>query len=234
MSYPLLFKLGGDWLALRDTDTYMKLWDNWWFQNYALKGASRDFTNMQFHPSGLDLSYHSISWTVALFTWILTRIVDSVTAYNLTIFAALFAAAYTAYLLVRPFLRYRAAAWLAGAVYSYAPYHLAHSGGHPDLVHLAPIPLAVLLLYKAITRTSLLAALGAALMVAISGFTSLYIMVIGLLTIGPVLIFLLLDERRWSQKQTWRIVILFGIASALLLSIRLVPILRKRSIHIGS
>jgi hypothetical protein len=229
MSYPLAFKLGGHWLALRDTDTFVKIWDNWWLQNHAFNGPSLNFTNLQFHPSGLDLSYHSISWTVAFLSWALTIVTDAITAYNLTILVALFSTAYAAYLLVRPFVSYGAAAWLAGAIYSFAPYHLAHSGGHPDLVHLAPIPLAVLLLYAAFTRPSVPAALGAAFLIGLAGFTSLYIMVFALLTIGPVLVFLLLDEHRWSQPKIWQVVLVFGVVSVLLLSIRLVPILRDTS-----
>lgn len=224
ISYPLVFKLGGQWLALRDSDTYVKLWDNWWLQEHVFNGASLTFTDLLFYPDGVDLSYHSISWTVALLSVVLETVTDSITAYNLTILIALFGTAYAAYLLARPFMRYRAAAWLAGAIYSYAPYHLTHSGGHPDLVHLAPIPLAVLLLYIAFTKQSILASLGAALMIGLAGFTSLYIMVFALLTIGPVLLFLLVDKHRWSQAEYWRIAIVFGLASVIMLSIRLVPI----------
>jgi len=226
ISYPLIFKLGEQWLALRDSDTFVKLWDNWWLQEHVFNGASLSFTDLLFYPDGIDLSYHSISWTVALLSVALGWVTDSITAYNLTILIALFATAYAAYLLARPFMRYRAAAWLAGAVYSYAPYHLTHSGGHPDLVHLAPIPLAVLLLYKAFSKSSMRAALGAALMIGLAGFTSLYIMVFALLTIGPVFVFLLVDKHRWSQARYWRIAIVFGLVSVILLAIRLVPIYR--------
>lgn len=225
MSYPLIFNLGGHWLASRDADTYVKIWDIWWLQNHAFNEPSLTYTNLQFHPNGLDLSYHSISWTVTVLSWALTSFTDIITAYNLTILVALFSTAYAAYLLARPFVNYGAAAWLAGAIYSFAPYHVAHSGGHPDLVHLASIPLAVLLLHVAITRPSVLAGLGAALMVGLAGFTSLYIMVFALLTVGPVLIFLLLINRRWSQPKIWQVVIVFGLTSALFLGIRLVPIL---------
>ena len=192
----------------------------------AFNEPSLFFTDILFHPLGLDLSFHSISWSVAFLSWALTAVTDAITAYNLTILIAIFSTAYAAYLLARPFVRYRAAAWLAGAIYSFAPYHILHSGGHPDLVHLAPIPLAVLLLFIAMTRPSLLAALGAALMVGLAGFTSLYIMVFALLTLGPVLVFLLFDKRRWTQRQVWRSVILFSLVSMLLLSVRLVPIFR--------
>ena len=229
MSSPIVFKLGGGWLALRDGDTYVKIWDNWWLREHVFNGASLTFTDLLFYPKGLDLSYHSISWTVALLSVMLGIVTDNISAYNLTILIALFATAYAAYLLARPFMRCRAAAWLAGAIYSYAPYHLAHAGGHPDLVHLAPIPLAVLLLYYAFTRKSLAAALGAALMIGLAGFTSLYIMVFALLTIGPVFIFLLVDNRSWSDIQIRRIVLVFIVVSAALLAIRLWPIYQDTS-----
>lgn len=229
MSYPLALKIGEPWLASRDTDTFMKLWDNWWLRNLAFDSPSLFFTDVLFYPLGLDLSYHSISWVVAFISLPLAAISDAIAAYNMTILIALFSTAYAAYLLVRPFVLYGAAAWLAGAIYSFAPYHITHSGGHPDLVHLAPIPIAVLLLYVAVTRPSLLAALGAGLMVGLTNFTSIYIMVFALLTIGPILFYLLVDKRRWSQCKVWHSVILFGIVSIFLLVVRLVPIFRNPS-----
>ena len=224
MTYPLFFKLGGDWLALRDADTYMKLWDNWWLQTFAFKEPSLFFTDMQFHPGGLDLSHHSISWSVAFLAWGLTLVSDAITAYNLTILIALFTTAYATYLLARPFTQYRAAAWLAGAIYGFAPYIVGHSGGHPDLVNLAPIPLAVLFLFQTFRKPSVPAGLGAALMIGLAAFNSLYIMVFALLTIGPVFLFLLLNERRWKQKEIWPAVGGFLLLSGLLLGIRLIPI----------
>jgi hypothetical protein len=229
MTYPLAFQLDKQWLALRDTDTYVKIWDNWWLRNHAFSEPSLFFTGLQFYPNGLDLTFHSISWTVAFLAWPLAIITDVITAYNLTILIAIFTTAYAAYLLVMRFVRHRAAAWLAGAVYSFAPYHLAHSGGHPDLTQLAPIPIAVILLFSAVNQTSVLSALGAALMVGLAAFTSLYIMVFALLTIGPILLFLLLDKGRWRQREVWPVVAVFIIASAVFLTIRLAPILRDTS-----
>lgn len=225
MSYPVALHLDGQWLAYRDIDTYVKIWDNWWLRSQAFNEPSFYFTGLQFHPNGLDLTFHSISWSVAFLTWFLSIFTDAISAYNLTILIALFTTAYAAYLLALRFVRYRAAAWLAGAVYSFAPYHVAHSGGHPDLAHLAPIPIAILLLFAAVRRPSLLAALGAAAMVGLAAFTSLYIMVFALLTIGPVLLFLLLDKGRWRERKVWPIVAVFAVLSAAFLAIRLAPIL---------
>jgi hypothetical protein len=76
------------------------------------------------------------------------------------------------------------------------------------------------------TRPSVLAALGSALMIGLAGFTSLYIMVFALLTIGPIFLFLLLENRRWSRSNIRPVVVAFVVTSAFLLGIRLVPILR--------
>lgn len=225
-TYPIAIRLGDPWIATRDADTFVKIWDNWWLQNLAFNEPSLFSTNILFYPQGLSLSYHSISWTVAFLSWAFSIVTDTITAYNITILVAVFSTAYAAYLLVRPFVHYGAAAWLAGAIYSFAPYHISHSGGHPDLVHLAPIPLAVLLIFTAIKRPSKIAALGAALMVGLAGFTSLYIMVFALLTVGPVLFYLLVDNGRWAERRVWNNVLLFVLVSAILLTIRLVPIFR--------
>lgn len=226
MTYPLAFQLDDQWLAFRDIDTYVKVWDNWWLRSQAFSETSFYSTRLQFYPNGLDLTFHSISWTVAFLSWPLASITDTFTAYNLTILFGIFSTAYCAYLLVIRFVHHRAAAWLAGAVYSFAPYHLAHSGGHPDLVYLAPIPIAVLLLFNAVNQTNILAALGAAIMVGLAAFTSLYIMVFALLTIGPILPFLLLGNGRWKRKDLWPVISIFIIASALFLTVRLAPIFR--------
>ena len=52
----------------------------------------------------------------------------------------------------------RTAAWMGGAVYSFAPFHLVYARANPDLAQTAPIPLTVLLFMVALTRGRLLAA----------------------------------------------------------------------------
>ena len=133
MTYPIAVNLNGSWVASYDTDTYMKLWDNWWFTQIIHTGQPLNFTPVLFYPIGLDLTFHSISWTVSGFNWLLTPLLGSIGAYNFSILFAVFATAYGGYLLLQSLGTHRAAAWLGGAVYSFIPYHITHSGAHPDL-----------------------------------------------------------------------------------------------------
>jgi hypothetical protein len=227
-TYPLALKLGSNWLAYRDIDTFMKLWDNWWLGSQAIPDRAFTSTNTLFYPLGLDLSFHSISWTVALLSNALSAAVGEITAYNLTVLLAVFSTAYAAYLLIYELLENRPAAWLGGAIYSFAPYHMAHTGGHPDLVFLAPIPLAILLLILAIRKSNGWLSFGAALMIGIAAFTSLYIMDFLLLTMGPIVLFMALEKGRWRHGAFWRTLLIAGVVALPLLALRLAPVFQEQ------
>ena len=64
-TWPLVGNLGSNWLATHDTDTFVKLWDQWWLQRSQDTGQSLLYTTDLFYPHGLDLTFHSISWIVA-------------------------------------------------------------------------------------------------------------------------------------------------------------------------
>ena len=157
LTWPLTAKLGDNWLATRDADTFVKLWDQWWLQRSLDTGQSLLYTYDMFYPVGLDLSFHSISWVVAPVSWLLTPWLGQIDAYNVTILWAIFSTAYAAYLLIYYLLQNRAPAFVGGFIYSFAPHHVSHAGAHPDLVHLAPVPLTALLLLSAFRKRPLLA-----------------------------------------------------------------------------
>ena len=227
MTYPVAFRLDGTWIALRDTDTYMNCGTNGISGSAVNLGLPLNVTHNLFYPMGVDLTYHSISWTVTALLWLLTPIFGVIGAYNFSILFAVFTTAYGGYLFIRTLVDHRSAAWLGGAVYGFIPYHIAHAGGHPDLVHLAMIPLAILLLMRAFSHSSLKAAIGAALMLGLAAWTSLYIMVFALMTFIPVLVYLMLDRRRWHDPKCWKIIAALTVVSAVLVGVRVLPIFRS-------
>jgi hypothetical protein len=227
MTYPVAFRLNGDWIALRDSDTYMKLWDQWYFGRAISSGQSLGVTHELFYPIGVDLAYHSISWTVSALNCLLTPIFSAIGAYNFSILFAVFTTAYCGYLLIRSMVNHRSAAWLGGAVYSFIPYHIAHAGGHPDLVHLATIPLAALLLIRAFSHSSMKAAAGAAIMLGLAAWTSLYILVFAFFTVFPIFIYLMLAQQRWRDAKYWRIAAVMSVVSAVTIGVRVLPIFQS-------
>ena len=229
LTWPLAAKFGTGWLAIRDDDTYVKLWDQWWLSHFWTTGQSFFYTNDLFYPQGLNLAFHSISWTVTPIALLLTAVMSHIDAYNATILIALFTTAYAAYLLIYYLLTDRTSAWIGGFIYSFAPYHMSHTGGHPDLVHLAPIPLAVLFMMIAVRNgRKQWAAIGAGIMIGIATLNSLYIMVFAILTIVPIAVFLALEQGRWRTKPFWREMVIIGAVAGSILVVRLWPVYQDR------
>jgi len=228
MTYPLVLNLGTNWTPTQDSDVFMQLWDINWLSNFS-SNQSLFYTYDLFYPNGLDLSFHSISWTTAGFSTIIAPFIGIISAYNITILWAIFSTAYAAYLFILSLLPSRSAAWLGGLVYSFIPTHILHSNPHPTLAHLAFIPLITLLMSRALRKNEVWTAVTGALLVALAALTSLYILIFVALTLIPVFLYLAIEQERWRSLQFWKITTLFAFLSTLFLAPRLYPILQNPS-----
>lgn len=228
MTYPLIVNLGTNWTPLQDPDVFVKLWDIHWLSNFS-RDQSLFYTYDLFYPNGLDLSFHSISWTTVGFSAIIAPFANTITAYNITILWALFSTAYAAYLFILSLLPSRSTAWFGGLVYSFIPAHILHSNPHPDLAHLAFIPLTALLMSRALRKNEVWSAVVGTVFVALAALTSLYILIFVALTLIPVFLYLAIEKGRWRSLQFWKITVLFAFLSTLFLAPRLYPIFQSPS-----
>lgn len=224
MTYPLILHLGDGWLPYLSNDLFMKVWDIWWLDRVVGGTSLPGYASELFYPLGLDMTYHSISWTFSALAWLFVPMAGVAGAFKLTVLVSIFTTAYSAYLLGYWLLKDRSAAWIAGAIYGFAPNYIAHSWSHAEVTLLAPIPLTVLLLSQGITRGSLLASVAAGLMFGLVGWTGLYIFGFATITLVPVTLYLALDKRRWRERRFWYLLAAFVAASALVLLPRLLPI----------
>lgn len=223
MTYPLVARLGGNLMPVGG-DTSMKLWDVWWFERMLATGQPFYFTRELFHPIGLDISFHPISWTTTAVIWLLEPLMGVFSAYKVMILVAVFSSAYAAYLLALWLTRSRVAAWFGGAVYSFSPYHLGDLRGHPDLTQLAFIPLAILCLLIGLRQRRIwMAALGGVLL-GLVAWTGLYLFGFAVITLAVLVAYEAWVERGWSEKGFWQIVGVFALAASVLLAPRLLPI----------
>ncbi|MCW5875839.1 MAG: hypothetical protein KIS85_03050 [Anaerolineales bacterium] len=228
MSYPLLFSLGGNLMPVGG-DAFMKLWDVWWLERLVTTGQPFYYTQDLFYPMGLDLSFHPTSWTVTAATWFLAQWIGIFSAYKVMIVIAIFSSAYCAYLLALWLTKNRLAAWFGGAIYSFSPYHFADLRGHPDLAHLAFIPLAVLCLLVGLRQRRLWMALIAGVLLGLVAWTGLYLFGFAVITLGVLLLYECLVERGWRRKYFWQFSVLFVSVAALLLLPRLAPVFDDRA-----
>ncbi len=134
-------------------------------------------------PLGL-FTQPATDWTGAALAAVLG---SGVAAYNALVLLTFPLAALFAYLLAHHLIGSRPAAWLAGLVYAFAPFHLAHAAYHPHVAQTQWLPLYLLALLLACQRASpvrLLLLAGSAALAVLSNFY--YGLILAVLT--PVLL----------------------------------------------
>jgi hypothetical protein len=227
MTYPLVFHLGGTQVGGRDVDTWMKLWDNWWFEQVVFHGQQPYFTTYLFHPVGADLRFHSISWVVAALSWLFSLALGRVGGYNLVTLLTTFSCGYCAYKLIDHIFHHKTAAWLGGVVFAYFPNGFSASGVWPDFSNLEWIPLLALLLILMLETGKIRYAILSAVVMALATWTSLYIMAIAGLTAGVIVLGWLTAERGWRDRIHLFHIAVFAVLALALFAPRLTPIFGK-------
>lgn len=92
-------------------------------------------------------------------------------AYNLVLLFSFILSGYFMYLLVRHLTRHEAAAFLAGVLYMFLPFHVAHSLGHFGAMQTQWLPLAILLLLMWVKQPTAWRTVGLALVVTLQSWT---------------------------------------------------------------
>src|SRR5512136_241094 len=179
MTYPLLFQLHAG-LVSHSTDVWILAWDNWWIQRALSNGQNLFCTTSMFFPAGVSLASHSFSFTHTLISLLLQVFTDATAAYNLGIWLIFPIAGLSMYLLARHVTQSRAAAWVAGLLYAFAPYHMTQALGHPHLSYVQFIPFAVLFILKAIELPRARYALGAIMALVLTAYAGPHILVVTL------------------------------------------------------
>lgn len=172
--------------------------------------TGRVFEAPMFFPAHHTLAYTdhlllqaSVMWPVFALTH------DPVFCYNLLLIGSLAGAALSMHLLARTLTGDEPAAWVAGLIFGFAPYHFTHLT-HIQLQALYFLPLSFLFMHRvcAAGRLADLVALGVVL--GLQAVSSVYYGVIGVLGIACAALVLAIATRRLRD---WRLM-LRGLAAA--------------------
>ncbi len=148
-TYPIAFEVL-EQLPDHDADVKAAVWTNWWFRRAALGPEPLDYTRYLFHPDGLDLTGHSHSPLPSAIAALLRPLAGEVGAFNFTSLAVFPLGGLGMYLLAYELTRRRAASFVAGLIWAFAPYHVTQSLAHPSLAAVAGLPFQVLFLRRAL------------------------------------------------------------------------------------
>ena len=186
-------------------DIWIALWDAWWFERVVHDGEWPLRTQYLFYPNGVDLTYHSISWTSVAVAYPLRALFGAVAGYNVmslffTVFCALGMFALANYV-----VKARAAAWLAGALFAFDPFRMTTALHHPNLGNTAFVPLVFLGLLHAWRERRWRSAWLAALALAATLLTGAHLFIMTALSLGILFVGEAWLGRRVSDRSFWAI-----------------------------
>lgn len=207
-------------------DRYVFQWTNWWVTRALSQGESLYRTQMMFYPQGVDLHFLSFSWLNTFVWWPLRSVVGNLAAYNFTVWWSWPLAGFGAYLLARELIDNRWAAFVAGLIYAFYPYHFAQRN-HLNLLSIQWIPFSLLFLVRATRQGRLRDGLYSGLFFAFSGLSSWHLLTLSAMLGGLWVLYAWLIERQAWSERAWRALIVLGVTTAVLTGPLLVPLARE-------
>jgi hypothetical protein len=227
MTYPLVGQLSTHLPGIGD-DLLVHYWNGWRTKRVLTQGGDLFYTDLIFHPQGVTLLFHNISWyNIAL--WLpLGPLVGGVAAFNLVYLANLVLCGVGMYILARYLTRSTAAAFIAGLIYAFWPYRLFEIN-HPNLITTQWLPLFLLYMMRAVREERKMRhALLAAIFLALTGYARWQLLVLAAILAGAYGVYSLAFERRhWNLRVVVALVVI-GIVALALMSPILYPMVRAQ------
>jgi hypothetical protein len=204
-------------------DRYVFQWTNWWVTHALCHGQSPYHTQMIFYPQGVDLYFLSFSWLNTFVWWPLQAIVGNLAAYNFTVWWSWPLAGFGGYLLAREVTDDRRAAFVAGLIYAFLPYHFAQRN-HLNLLSIQWIPFSLLFLIRATRRGHLWDGFLSGLFFVFSGLSGWHLMTLSGMLGGLWLLYAWLTERHEWSKKNWQTLLILVATVGLLFGPFLSPL----------
>ncbi|HEY66072.1 MAG TPA: hypothetical protein G4O02_16030 [Caldilineae bacterium] len=220
-------------------DGWQNFWNLWWVRRALLVEHRHPFfTDMLYHPTGVSLLFHTLN-PFNGFTFLPMQLAGELfAAYNSVVLFSFAVGGLGGYLLTQYALRRVPepartwAAFLAGAIYTFSPFHFAHLLGHMQVLSLEWIPFYVLYLCRGMDRAQRgpIAARDVIMPVVFLVLISLcdwYFVLYCVLFTGLVWLYLLWRRRLSLRIASWTLAV--GLLFAIVMSPLLWPMIVEAS-----
>jgi len=178
---------------------------------------------MLLYPRGVNLHFLSFSWLNTLVWWPLQAVVGNAAAYNFTVWWSWPLAGFGAYLLAREVTGDRRAAFVAGLIYAFYPYHFAQRN-HLNLLSVQWIPFSLLFLMRTVRRGRVRDGILAGVFFACSGLSGWHLLTLSGMLGGLWLVYAWLTERHEWSRENWKALMVMMVVLAALVGPLLAPI----------
>jgi len=129
------------------------MWRIWWTDFSLKNGLDFQHSNYIFYPNGIDIG-GNVAYFTTFIGVLLVQFADLTTTWNILWFSGFIFGGYGCYLLANNFNRNYLSSIIAGIIFTFTTYHMAHSLTHIALSMIVWIPIFVLFLFKLLEKQS--------------------------------------------------------------------------------
>ena len=197
MTFPLVLRLA-DSVPGWPGDNLLYVWLLWWYKRALVDlSISPTFSPLLFAPHGLEMARTEMTWANTVLALPLTTLWGSVIAYNVMQLLSFVLTGFATYLWIWQITKDHIAGFVAGTIFAFSPYRMAHSPGHLPLMATQWLPFLLFAVERlACTRRLRFAALGG-LFLGLNAWASWYYFYISLFMIP---IYLLIRFGHWLTR----------------------------------
>jgi hypothetical protein len=228
LTLPLVLNLNTTLIG-QSSDVYHNPWADWWTKKALTEGLDFYYTDYMFYPQGASLVFHSFSHSNTFIILLLSPLVGHFAAYNITILLVYALSGFSMYLLVSYLTGCRPAAFVAGLVFAFYPYHIFESA-RLILSTTQWIPLFALALIRMLRETGSSRARQMALAVLwflLNALSSWHLMSMLSMWTALYLLYGVLFERSEWAPQAFRALGLLAVITGLVVAPFLWPIIHE-------
>lgn len=230
MTYPLAFRLSES-VSGWPGDNLHYVWLMWWFKRALVDLHISPFFNpFVYVPEGFVMAHAEMTWANTILALPLTALCGPVVAYNGMLLLSFVLTGFATYLWVWRLTGNYIAGFVAGVIFAFSPYRMAHFPGHLPLMATQWLPFLLYALEElARTRRLRFAALSG-IFFALNAWTSWYYLYFSLVAVP---LYVLIRFRNWRRRVRslpfWRAISLCAIVAMTLIIPAAWPFLKFHS-----
>ena len=152
-TFPIILDFTSNVAGLDCYDTCHMMWRFWWADFSFENGLDFQHSNYIFYPDGAGISGNLAYFTTFL-GFSLVQFLNYTVVWNIIWFLGLVFGGYGCYLLANNFNKNYLSSIIAGIIFTFTTYHMAHSLVHIGLSMIVWLPIFVLFLFKLLEKQS--------------------------------------------------------------------------------
>ena len=173
LTFPIIVDFGNNAAGEGCYDKCHMMWRFWWNEFSSENNLDFAHTNYQFYPNGVNVSGNLAQFTTGLSSLLLNTLGYTGT-WNTIWFLGFIFGGYGAYLLSNHFTKNFYSSLIAGIIFTYGTYHMAHANSHIGLTMIVWIPIFILCLFKILNKNSVFYSILGGIFFFLVSFTHLY------------------------------------------------------------